>query len=75
MNFWTILLAILYALEIPFGVWSGIEIDHHHYWRGGVIIIIIMLFVIVGVVTFIKAQSIENRKEMEKRNNERGNIR
>lgn len=68
MNTSKYLSALLYALEMPMGVWAGIELDHKHYWLGIILISLISVMVAVGVFTFMDGQARETKKVMEQKN-------
>ena len=54
--------SLLYALETPFGVWGGIELDKGHWVIGWALIAVVMALIIVGCKYFIEAQAEEIRK-------------
>lgn len=66
------LTALLYAIETPVGVWTGLEIDHQHYIKSCLLIAVLSALVFFGVLLWFKAQTdeINNSKPTNK-----GNIR
>jgi hypothetical protein len=57
-----LLASLLYAFEVPLGVWSGIELDHKHYVMGCILLGAIMLLIVFGCKYFIEAQAEEIKK-------------
>ena len=65
-NYQKYLTAILYAIEVPVGVWAGFEFGATNYLFGAALTVLMMIIEVSAVVTWMNAQTIEIDEDLDR---------
>ncbi len=66
MNYKKYVTAVLYALQVPLGVWTGFEFGKESYLLGGLLTTIMIVIEGFAVVTWHDGQTLEIREMLKK---------